>query len=106
MEKGEILDLVMDTLETRFESYAQTQIKMHTEYHEKLLSAVETQIKTTVNGKIDKIQKTLDERLRPFEDTRNWFVSFKSGATWLAGFITPLAIIGGVLMWVIKEIKQ
>lgn len=114
MQRTEITDLVLDTLERRFESYAQSQIKLHTEYHEKLLSAVDQKLDSTidksigkyVNGKIDKIQKTLDERLKPFESTRNWFVQFKDGATWVAGFITPLVIVGGAILWFINEVKR
>ncbi len=109
MEKSEVQSLIIDILEDRFESYVQTQIKLHQEYHEKLLLAVETQIKTTVNGKIDGIKKdiqALSEKIEPVDRTRKWFVQFKDGATWVAGFITPLAILGGAVLWFVNEIKK
>lgn len=95
MEREEIKNLVSDTLEKRFESYAQTQIKLHKEYHEEMLSAVEVQIKSTVNGKIDKIQKTLDDM--------QWLADFTNGAGllrkplgWLVMFILgAVALLGG-----------
>lgn len=108
MDTDSIKTIVIDTLEARFEAYAQSQIQLHNEYHKKLLAAVESQIKTTVNGKIDKIQTTLDKldsRIQPFEYTRGWFISFKDGIVWIAGFITPIAIIGGVLVWIYKIFK-
>lgn len=109
MEKPEIIDIIDDRLELRFESYAQSQILLHNEYHEKMRQTVENQIQVTVNGKIDKIQKSIDnltEQITPVTDTRKWFSDLKSGAGWVAGFLTPLAIIGGMLMYVFKQIKQ
>lgn len=84
-------------------------------------------IKVTVNGKIDKLQQEftanreaqekihdelskkmdlLSKQIAPFVETKHWFANFKTGATWIAGFITPLALIGGVLMYLIDQIKN
>lgn len=70
MEYSKLVDTIDDRLEKRFESYAQSQIKLHTEYHQKLLSAVDEKLDSTidksigkyVNGKIDKIQKQMDSQ--------------------------------------------
>lgn len=70
MQEEDIKSLVVDVLEARFESYAQSQIKLHSEYHEKLLNAVDEKLDSTidksigkyVNGKIDKIQRQMDSQ--------------------------------------------
>lgn len=110
----EIISQIDDRLEKRFESYAQVQNALHKDLHDRLLIAVETQIKTTVNGKIDAIKKqldsqdivlkSLDERIKPFEEGVSWFSKSKTAITWLAGFITPLAIVGGAIMWLKKNL--
>lgn len=114
MRKEDVIDIVDDRISQRFESYAQAQIKIHEEYHSKIIQAVETQIKLTVNGKIDKIDKkmdaqdiilkSLDGRIKPFEATKTFFTNFKNGLVWLAGFITPIAIISGAIMWLKKSL--
>lgn len=114
MNKDEVIDVVDDRISERFESLAQTLNKLHEDYHNKTVKAVEEQVKTTVNGKIDKIQKTLenqdiilkslDERIKPFEEGVSWFSKSKTAVTWLAGFITPLVIISGAVMWLKKNL--
>lgn len=114
MNERNIINIVDDRLEKRFESYAQAQIKLHKDYHEKLLNSVdekldfniEKSIGKYVNGKIDKLQKTVDERLQPYDDTRKWFTSFKQGSAWLAGFVTPWAIIGSAIIWFVHQIQK
>lgn len=112
----ELIAQIDDRLERRFESYAQVQQKLHEDYHAKMLAGVEQQIKITVNGKIDRIDKkmdaqdvilrSLDERIKPFEDGISWFTRAKNGAGWMAGFTGSLAIIGGSLIWILDKIRQ
>lgn len=119
MNKPDIIDIVDDRLEKRFESYAQSQIKLHQEYHDKILVAIDEKIGQSiskyVNGKIDKLnEKTdkqdiilerLDKSIQPFEYTRSWFVSFKDGVSWVAGFITPFGVIAGAIWFIFKQLK-
>jgi hypothetical protein len=115
MNPEELINVIDDRLEKRFESYAQVQQQLHESFHNKMLSAVETQIKTTVNGKIDRIDKkmdaqdiilkSLDERIKPFEDGVSWFTRAKNGAGWVAGFVGSIVVIGGGIMWLYNQFK-
>ncbi len=110
----EIQEKIEEFVEKRMESWVQVQQKLHEDYHQKMISAVEVQIKTTVNGKIDKIDKkidaqdvilkSLDERIKPFEDGVSWFSKSKTAITWLAGFITPIVIVSGAIIWLKKNL--
>lgn len=109
MDLSDVKDLVNDSLEKRFEGYAQTQIKLHEDYHEKLLLAVESQIKTTVNGKIDNLTKVgneLDKKMIIMQTTIDdmaWLAEFTKGAGllrkplgWLVMFVLgAVALLGG-----------
>lgn len=109
MQKVDIIDVIDDRLEARFESYAQSQIKIHQEYHDKLLAAVESQIKTTVNGKIDKIQisinevkedvKILREESTPAIKTTSFAKTFAKVVLYLCGAVIS---IGGATMVISK----
>ena len=97
-----------DWLEKRFEGFVKSQNAMHKELHDKLLHAVETQIKTTVNGKIDRLTEQvtlLNEQIKPVNTTKKWFSDTKQGATWLAGFLTPWVIIGSAIIYITKLFK-
>lgn len=114
MKRDEITSIVDDRMSQRFESLAQTLNALHQDYHVKMLDAVEKQIKIVVNGKIDKIQTSLekqdtilaslDSRIKPFEDTKHWFQDAKKGAGWIAGFLTSITLIIGALMYIVKKI--
>ena len=94
-----------DWMEKRFESFAQSQNALHRDLHAKLLLAVETQIKTTVNGKIDSIDKRMDvqdEMLKKLVADTAPLVEGKNTASSLFKFglwASPLAIIYGALKW-------
>lgn len=116
MNKPETIDLIDDRMSKRFESLAKTMIELHEDHNKQMLEMVSKQIKETVNGKIDRLNdktdkqdeilKRLDERLQPFEYTRSWFMAFKDGVSWVAGFITPVVIVGGAVLWFVNEIKK
>lgn len=112
----ELISQIDDRLEKRFESYAQVQQRLHEDYHAKMLAGVEQQIKITVNGKIDRIDKkmdaqdvilkSLDERIKPFEDGISWFTRAKNGAGWVAGFSASIALIWGSMVWIINQLNK
>lgn len=112
----DIKDIVIDVLEPRLESHIQAQNKLHEDLHNKLIKAVEEKIDAKVNGKIDRIKEqldrqdkilsSLDTRIKPFEEGVSWFTRAKSGAGWVAGFLTSIALIGGSIMWLIDRIRQ
>jgi len=94
-----------DWLEKRFESFVRTQNDMHKDLHDKLLLAVETQIKATVNGKIDRLTEkvdTLTEQIKPVTETKKWFSNTGEFAKNVAGFLTPWVIIGAFFKWLLK----
>lgn len=115
MQPDDIKDLIYDTLEQRFEAFAATQHELREDFQEKLLLAVENKIGATVNGKIDKVQTTLnsqnivldqlDKRIQPFEYGRSWFTTFKEGIVWIAGVLTPLGVIWFVASKLIATFK-
>lgn len=93
-----------DWMEKRFESFAQTQNSMYIDLHDKLLKAVEAQIKTTVNGKIDRLTEqvtALNEQIKPVNTTKQWFSSTGDFAKGAAGFLAPWVIIGAFLKWIL-----
>lgn len=109
----DLLDKIDDRLERRFESYAQVQQKLHEQYHNQMIDAVESQIKITVNGKIDasrkennerfdaqdKILKRLDSDTSPLIKAKSSVVDFFKALLWLCGFIS---VVGGAI-FVIKQ---
>jgi hypothetical protein len=109
MNKPEIIDVIDDRLSRRFEAYAQAQIKVHKDYHDKMVEAVESQIKVTVNGKIDKIQvsinevkedvKILREESTPAIKTTSFAKSFAKVVLYLCGAVVS---IGGAIMVISK----
>lgn len=116
MNQKEVVDIIDDRISQRFESFAQTMNALHKDSHDKILIAVEAQIKTTVNGKIDAIKKqldsqdvvlkSLDERIKPFEDGVSWFTRAKNGAGWVAGFSASIALIWGSMVWIINQLNK
>lgn len=108
MKDEEVIDIVDDRLEKRFESYAQAQIKIHEEYHTKLLQAVKEEIKVTVNGKIDKIQKQMDTQDTTLNELKQ-LLEDKKFISQLWGFLkvvggTAMAIGSAIIMY--NQIKQ
>lgn len=88
-----------------------------------LKETVSTEIQRTVNGKIDSLKKdaehiknhlaeqdkiliSLDERIKPFEETVGWFSKFKAGVVWLAGLILPMGVVIGVGKFILNFIRQ
>jgi len=95
-----------------------------------LTQAVEQQIKITVNGKIDGLQadaieiknhlakqdktleehgdmiRSIDERVKPFEETVGTFSNIKKGIVWLAGLIIPMGVVVGGLKLLLNYLKQ
>ena len=116
MNPKDTTSLIDDRISNRFESWVQTQQKLHDEYHLKIVQAVEQQIKVTVNGKIDRIDKkmdaqdvilkSLDERIRPFEAGVGWVARTKEGLIWLAGFVTPMIIVGGAVLYLLEQVRK
>lgn len=106
MQRSDILDLIDDRMNARVESLAQTMIKLHEDHNQQMLKMVSEQINTTVNGKIDKIQRLLEEldkRIIPFEENKKWWQKSKDGSAWLAGFVTSISLIATALFWLIKQ---
>lgn len=116
MNQKEVVDIIDDRISQRFESFAQTMNALHKDSHDKIIIAVENKMDAKFNGKVDGIKKdmdeirmylkSLDERVKPFEDGVSWFTKTKNGVGWLAGFITPIAIVGGAIIFLIDLIKK
>lgn len=91
MNQEENISLIDDRISQRFESFVQTQNKLHEEFHKKMVDSVTDQIVKTVNGKIDGIKKQLDSQ----DITLNEIREQKKFITQLWGF---LKFLGGVLV--------
>ncbi len=99
-----------DFMNKRFESFVQSQNALFLDLKESLLLAVESQIKITVNGKIDKISdhlkkqdevlNRLDTDTKPLIKGKNWFWDFFKAVLYIGGLITT---VGGAWL-VIKNI--
>lgn len=116
MNHDKIVDLIDDRISQRFESWVQTQQKLHQDFHEKMITAVEQKMDAKFNGKVDNIKKqldsqdivlkSLDERIKPFEDGISWFTRAKNGAGWIAGFSASIALIWGSMVWIINQLNK
>jgi len=61
-----------------------------------LIPAIEKAVKQTVNGKIDRLTRTLDDHiaeLKPVSDGWKTIQGVKSGIVWLAGLLLSIGAI-------------
>lgn len=62
----------------------------------------------TLNGEIKQMKDDiaeLKEDVKPLENTQAWFKITKDWAVYWSGLLTPLIVIGGVILWVYNKIK-
>lgn len=115
MKREEIKEIVEDFTERRIEASIATFNKLFLSSKEEIKQVVLENMDKKFNGnmerlnlrmdKQDDILKRLDERLRPFEDTRNWFQEAKGGLGWVAGFLTSITLIIGAVIYLFKWLK-
>lgn len=80
-----------------------------------IIEAVQDAVKKTVNGKIDALHIKIDEmsskvdvlttkmdELTPIRTGLSTIKNIKQGATFVAGFVTPFAVVGGILWGLFK----
>jgi hypothetical protein len=87
-----------------------------------IVETIKKTIEETVNGKIIDLHKKIDDyintsmdwrikidqaldELKPVNTGVKWFQNTKAGATYIAGLLTPIAIIIGILSAVIHFIR-
>lgn len=115
MKKEEIKVIVEDFAERRIEASIAVFNKLFLSSKEEIKKVVLENMDKKFNGnmerlnvrmdKQDEILKRLDERLKPFENTRNWFQEAKGGLGWVAGFLTSITLIIGAVIYLIKWLK-
>ena len=115
MNHDKTVVLIDDRISQRFESWVQTQQKLHQDFHDKMITAVEQKMDAKFNGKVDNIKKqldnqdtilkSLDNRIKPFEDGVSWFTRARNGTGWVAGFLGAIALIWASLIWIIDHLK-
>lgn len=113
--KKEVEELVNDFSEKRFQSIIGMFNELFLDHKEEMKRVVIENMDKKFNGNMeklnirmdeqDKILKSLDQRIQPFEKTKNWFQMAKTGAIWIAGFITPITIIIAAIMYIKQWIK-
>lgn len=115
MKREEIKAIVEDFTEKRLESAIAVFNKLFLSSKEEIKQVVLDNMDKKFNGNMerlnkrmddqDEILKRLDERIKPFEMTRNWFQEARGGLGWVAGFLTSITLIVGAIIYLLKWLK-
>ncbi len=110
-----IEEVAKDFIEKRMESVIGVFNNLFLDHREEMKTLVIDNMDKKFNGNMEKLNvrmdkqdiilKRLDERIKPFEETRTWFQDAKKGTGWVAGFLTSITLIVGAIIYLLKWTK-